>query len=64
MDQMGHVLNRIIYAYAEVEEEDIIFAGNTHVKDGFWRYVAAEGQEWNFIYMLPQYKVNPFGWSF
>ena len=53
MDQMGHVLNRIIYAYAEVEEEDIIFTGKMDVKDGFWRCVAAEGQEWNFAYVLP-----------
>ena len=52
-DQMGHVLDRIIYAFTEAEEDDFSFQGKTSVKDGFWRCVAAEGQEWNFAYMLP-----------
>ena len=64
MDQMGHVLYLVIYIYAEAEEEDIFAAGKTDVKDGVWRCVAAEGQEWNFTYVLPQKKVNPFGFSF
>ena len=35
MDQMGHVLDHIIYAYTEAEKESMIFAGKTDVKDGF-----------------------------
>ena len=54
MDQMDHVLDHIIYALAEAEEDDIIYQGKTDVKDGFWRCVATEGQEWNFTYVLPQ----------
>ena len=34
MDQMGHVLYLVIYAYAEAEEEDIFAAGKTDMKDG------------------------------
>ena len=49
MDQMGHVLDCIIYAYAyaeaEEEEDNIMFAGRMDVKDYFWRCVVAEGQE-------------------
>ena len=32
---MGHVLDHIIYAYAEAEEDDITFTGKTDVNDGF-----------------------------
>ena len=53
---MGHVLDCIIYAYTEAEEEGIIFAGKTDAKDGFWRCVTVEGQEWNFAHVLPQKK--------
>ena len=59
MDQMGHVLDRIIYAFAEAEEDDIIFQGKTDVKDGFWRCVAEDGHEWNFAYVLPQKEGEP-----
>ena len=58
-DKMGHMLGCIIYAYAEAEEEDIIFAGKMDGKDGFWRCVVAEGQEWNFAYVLPQKEGEP-----
>ena len=44
MDQVGHVLNQSIYAFAEVEEDDVIFQVKTDVKDVFWRCMAAEGQ--------------------
>ena len=44
MDQMGHVLDETSYAFAETEEDNVIFRVETDVKDGFWRYVAAEGQ--------------------
>ena len=45
MDQMGHMLDRIIYAYAEAEEEDIISAGKEDVNYDFLRCVALEGQD-------------------
>ena len=54
MDQMGHMLDRIIYAYAEAEEDEIIFTAKEDVKDILWRCVAEERQELNFVYVLPQ----------
>ena len=59
MDQMGHVLDQIIYAFTEAEDDEIIFQGKTDVKEGFWRCVAKEGQEWNFAYVLPQKEGKP-----
>ena len=59
IDQMGHMLDFIVYSYTEAEEDGIIFSGKTDVKDGFWRFVAAEGQEWNFVYVLPQKEGEP-----
>ena len=29
------------------------------IKDGFWRMVSAESQEWNFAYVLPKHPVEP-----
>ena len=52
MEQMGHMLDRIIYAFTEVEEDNVIFQGKTDVKDDFWRFVTTEGQEWNFACAL------------
>lgn len=54
MDQMGHALDRIIYAVAEADENEIIFLAKTDVKNGFWRCVAEKGKEYNFAYVLPQ----------
>ena len=59
MDQMGHVLDCIIYAFAEADEDDIIFQGKTDIKDGFWRCAAKDGQEWNFAYVLAQKEGEP-----
>ena len=51
---MGNVLDRIIYAYAEAEENEIILAAKEDMKDCFWRCIAEKGQEWNFAYVLSQ----------
>ena len=42
-----------------MEEGDTIFTVKTDVKDGFWRCVTAEGQEWNFAYVLQQKEGGP-----
>ena len=44
MDQMGHVLDRIIYAYAEVDKENIIFAGKDDAEDNSWRCAQRKGK--------------------
>ena len=62
IDQMGHSLMRIVYAFAEADRENPevkIFAAKWDVKDGFWRLVAEKGEEWNFAYVLPQEKGKP-----
>ena len=59
IDQMGNVINHIIHAYMEADDNEVIFAAKEDVKDGFWRCVAEEGEEWNFAYVLPQTEGEP-----
>jgi len=54
LDQLWHALSCIIHAFAEAEEDDKIFMAKWDVKDGFWRMDCAEGEEYNFAYVLPQ----------
>jgi hypothetical protein len=54
IDQMGHVLSRVIHAMAEAGPEDKVCMAKFDIKDGFWRLNCAEGEEWNFSYVLPQ----------
>ena len=54
IDQLGHSLSRIIHAFAETDPDEKIFMAKFDVKDGFWRMMCEEGQEWNFAYVLPQ----------
>ena len=59
MYQMGHVLDHIIYTYAEAKEGKNIFTAKEDVQVGFWRCSAEEGQEWNFAYLLTQAEGEP-----
>ena len=59
LDQLGHALSRIIHAFAEAEEDDKIFMAKWDIKDGFWRMDCAEGEEYNFAYVLPQEEEKP-----
>ena len=54
IDQIGEALSRIIYAFAETDEDAKIFMAKWDIKDGFWRMGGEEGQEYNFAYVLPQ----------
>ena len=60
MDQIGTVLRRIIEALAAalLEEGPITFS-KLDIKDGFWRMTSAEGEEWNFAYVLPSNPGEP-----
>jgi len=60
MDQIGSVLPRMIEALAAAHMEggDIMFS-KLEIKDGFWRMVCEEGEDWNFAYMLPNHEVEP-----
>ena len=54
MDQLGSVLPRLIEAVAKAPDDDgpILFA-KLDIKDGFWRMVVPEEEEWNFACVLP-----------
>jgi hypothetical protein len=54
IEQMGHMLSRIIHAFAETHPDAAVFMAKFDIKDGFWRLDCAEGQEWNFCYVKPQ----------
>jgi len=59
IDQMGHSLQRIIHAFATAGEGAKIFMAKWDIKDGFWRLVGKEGEEWNFAHVLPQEEGKP-----
>ena len=59
VDQIGQSLKRLIHAFAEAEEGDMIFMAKWDIKDGFWRLDCQEGEEWNFAYVLPQPEGEP-----
>lgn len=48
IDQIGHSLKRLIYAFAETGEDEKVFMAKKDIKDGFWRLDCQEGEEWNF----------------
>ena len=54
VSQLGHALSRIIHVFAEAPEDAKVFMAKWDIKDGFWRLVCEEGEEWNFAYVLPQ----------
>ena len=54
IDQIGESLSRIIYAFAEADDDAKIFMAKWDIKDGFWRMGGEKGQEYNFAYVLPQ----------
>jgi hypothetical protein len=59
LDQLGQALSRIIHAFAEADDNAKIFMAKWDIKDGFWRMDCEEGEEYNFIYVLPQEEGMP-----
>jgi hypothetical protein len=59
ISQLGHSLQRVIDAFAEVDDDAKIFMAKWEVKDGFWRSDGQDGEEWNFAYILPQPPSEP-----
>ena len=58
INQIGSVLPRIIEAMANApptETAGAIVWSKLDIKDGFWRMVCKEGEEWNFAYILPNH---------
>ena len=60
MDELGHVLGRIIYAAATdpTDAGPILFC-KLDIKDGFWRMAVPEDDELQFCYVLPQLPNQP-----
>ena len=55
MAELGSVLPRIIHAMATTPIDSIPFLfAKLDIKDGFWRMVVPENDEYNFAYVLPQ----------
>ena len=52
MDQIGHVLQRLIHAVATAPEGCKIYFAKWDIKDGFWQMVSEQGAEWNFCYTI------------
>ena len=57
--QLGHVLKRLIHAFAEAREDAKVFMAKWDIKDGFWRLDCQAGEEWNFAYVLPEGEGKP-----
>jgi hypothetical protein len=54
LDQLVHALSRIIHAFAKAKEDANIFMEKWDIKDGFWQMDSKVGEEFNFMYVLPQ----------
>ena len=52
IDQIGHVLLRLIHAFSESLYCANIFQAKWDIKDGFWRLYFKEGGELNLCYVL------------
>ena len=53
IDQIGHVLLRLIYEFSEAPDCANILQSKWDIKDECWRLDCKEGEEWNFCYVLP-----------
>ena len=54
INQLGHSLSRIIHAFSEMDNNVKVFMAKWDIKDGCWRLDYEEGEEYNFVYVLPQ----------
>ncbi len=59
IDQIGDCLSQIINAFAKTDDTAKIFMAKWDIKDGFWCLDCAEGEEYNFAYVLPQPEEEP-----
>ncbi len=59
IDQLGHLLERIIHAFAEADDNAKILMAKKYIQDGFWQLNCQWGEEWNFVYVLLQEEGKP-----
>ena len=48
-----------MHAFAEADPDAKIFMAKWDIKDRFWQMNCVEGEEWNFVYVLPQEEGKP-----
>ena len=53
IDQIGHVLLRLIHVFSEAPDCTNIFQAKWDIKDGFGRLDCKEEEEWNYCYVFP-----------
>jgi hypothetical protein len=54
MAELGNVLPRIIYAVATApDSQGPVLFSKIDIKDGYWRMVVPQDDEWHFAYVLP-----------
>ncbi len=49
-----------MHAFAKADLETKVFMAKWDIKDGFWCMDCADGEEWNFAYILPR-RGNQYG---
>jgi hypothetical protein len=55
MAELGNVLPRLIYALANAPDgQGPVLFSKLDIKDGYWRMVVPEDDEWHFAYVLPK----------
>ena len=59
LSYLGSTLPRILKFIAHAPEDLPIYFSKYDISDGFWRMVVAQGEEWNFAYVLPQKEGEP-----
>jgi hypothetical protein len=59
MAELGRVLPRLIYAVANAPDgQGPILFSKLDIKDGYWRMVVPEDEEWHFSYVLPKQQTD------
>ena len=59
IDQLGFSLIRINHAFVQARMDAKIFMAKWDIKDGFWWLDCELGEEYNFVYVLPQEENKP-----
>jgi hypothetical protein len=59
IDQLDHLLKRIIHSFAEANDDAKILMAKWDIQDGFWWLNCQQGEEWNSVYVLPQEEGKP-----
>ena len=59
INQLVFSLSQIIHVFAQAGPDDKVFMAKWDIKDSFWPLDCEKGEEWNFVYILPQLEGGP-----